>query len=248
MAAWLVRLMAMMIDVQDATFETEVIQRSMTTPVVVDLWAPWCGPCRTLGPILEKVINETNGKVVLAKINVDENPGASAAFQVQSIPAVYALKGGQVVDGFMGAQPEPTIREFVNKLLGDDAAGEIQALLAQGDEESLRKAVELDGENVQAVGMLAALLLQSGRAPEAVQVLAAGPEDPMLAQLLEQARELAMPSDARDKIEERLATLLETVKESDDDRSEFVELLDELSVGNPEAVADWRRRLSTRLF
>ncbi len=238
----------MMIDVQDATFETEVIQRSMTTPVVVDLWAPWCGPCRTLGPMLEKVINEKNGKVVLAKINVDENPGASAAFQVQSIPAVYALKGGQVVDGFMGAQPEPALREFVDKLIGDDMSGEIQALLAAGDEESLRKAVELDGEHVQAVGMLAALLLQSGRAPEAVEVLAAGPDDPMLAQLLDQAREHAMPSEARNEIEQKLATLLETVKESNDDRAEFVQLLDELSVGSPDAVADWRRKLSTRLF
>ncbi|MDH5520393.1 MAG: thioredoxin, partial [Acidimicrobiia bacterium] len=157
-----------MIDVQDATFEAEVIQRSMTTPVVVDLWAPWCGPCRTLGPMLEKVIGETKGKVVLAKINVDENPGASAAFQVQSIPAVYALKDGQVVDGFIGGQPEPAIREFVDKLLGDEPSSELHALLAAGDEESLRKAVELDGDSVQAVGMLAALLLQSDRAPEAV--------------------------------------------------------------------------------
>ncbi len=238
----------MMIDVQDATFETEVIQRSMTTPVVVDLWAPWCGPCRTLGPLLEKVVNETGGKVVLAKINVDENPGASAAFQVQSIPAVYALKDGQVVDGFIGGQPEPTIREFVDKLLGDEPSGEIQALLAAGDEESLRKAVELDGENVQAVGMLAALLLQSNRAPEAVDVLTAGPDDPMLAQLLAQAREVAMPSDAQNEIEQKLVTLLETAKDSDDDRAEFLQLLEELSVGNPQAVAEWRRRLSARLF
>jgi len=241
-----------MIDVQDATFEAEVIQRSMTTPVVVDLWAPWCGPCRTLGPMLEKVINETNGQVVLAKINVDENPGASAAFQVQSIPAVYALKDGQVVDGFVGGQPEPAIREFVTKLLGDEAeaavSSEMQELLAAGDEESLRKAVELDGESVQAVGMLGALLLQTDRAPEAVEVLAAGPDDPMLAQLLAQARDLAMPSDARNEIEQKLAVLLETVKEDDDDRAEFVGLLDELSVGSPEAVAEWRRKLSTRLF
>lgn len=238
----------MMIDVQDATFETEVIQRSMTTPVVVDLWAPWCGPCRTLGPLLEKVVNETGGKVVLAKINVDENPGASAAFQVQSIPAVYALKDGQVVDGFIGGQPEPAIREFVDKLLGDEPSGEIQALLAAGDEESLRKAIELDRENVQAVGMLAALLLQSNRAPEAVEVLTAGPDDPMLAQLLAQAREVAMPSDAQNEIEQKLVTLLETAKDSDDDRAEFLQLLEELSVGNPEAVAEWRRKLSARLF
>ena len=112
----------MMIDVTDASFEAEILNRSMTTPVVVDLWAPWCGPCKTLGPIIEKVVDETNGRVVLAKINVDENPQASAAFRVQSIPAVYALHQGQVVDGFIGAQPEAQIREFVNKLIADEDA------------------------------------------------------------------------------------------------------------------------------
>lgn len=237
-----------MIDVQDATFEADVMERSMTTPVVVDLWAPWCGPCRTLGPLLEKVVGETGGKVVLAKINVDENPGASAAFQVQSIPAVYAIKGGQVVDGFMGAQPEPAIREFVNKLVGDESAGEIAALLAKGDEESLRKAVEIDGENVQAVGMLAVLLLEQDNAAEAIAVLEAGPDDPNLEALLAQAREAVMPADAQSEIDQRLGRLLESVKESDEDRAEFLDLLEQLSVGNPEATAEWRRRLSTQLF
>ncbi|MFM7897507.1 MAG: thioredoxin, partial [Actinomycetota bacterium] len=108
---------ANVIDVTDATFQKEVIERSMTTPVVVDLWATWCGPCKTLGPILEKVIGATNGKVVLAKIDVDKNPGVARAFQVQSIPAVYALKDGQPVDGFMGALPEHQVKEFVNKLI-----------------------------------------------------------------------------------------------------------------------------------
>ena len=96
----------MSIDVTDATFPTEVVERSKQVPVVVDLWAEWCGPCKTLGPILEKVIDETGGKVVLAKVDVDANPQIAAAFQVQGIPAVYALKDGKVVDGFVGAQPE----------------------------------------------------------------------------------------------------------------------------------------------
>jgi len=237
-----------MIDVQDATFEADVMQRSMTTPVVVDLWAPWCGPCRTLGPMLEKVVGETDGKVVLAKINVDENPGASAAFRVQSIPAVYAIKGGQVIDGFMGAQPEQAIREFVNKLITEELTEELAALLANGDEESLRKAVDIDGENVQAVGMLAVLLLEQEQVAEAIKVLEAGPEDPNLEALLIQAREQAMPSAARNHIEQRLAGLLDTVKGNDEHRTEFLGLLDELSVGNPAAAADWRRRLSARLF
>ena len=90
-----------MIDVTDATFQAEVVDRSMRSVVIVDLWAPWCGPCRTLGPTIEKIVDETNGKAVLTKVNVDENPAISQAFRVQSIPAVYALKGGQIVDGFM---------------------------------------------------------------------------------------------------------------------------------------------------
>src|SRR3954466_11294787 len=110
----------MSIDVTDATFPTEVVERSRTVPVVVDLWAEWCGPCKTLGPILEKVIDETKGQVVLAKVNVDENPAISRAFQVQSIPAVFALKGGRIVDGFVGAQPEAAVREFVDRLLPTD--------------------------------------------------------------------------------------------------------------------------------
>ena len=93
------------IDVTDAEFEQSVLDRSEQVPVVVDLWAPWCGPCRTLGPILEDVIDATGGAVELAKVNVDENPRISAAFQVQSIPAVMAIKDRKVVDGFIGAVP-----------------------------------------------------------------------------------------------------------------------------------------------
>lgn len=106
-----------MADVTDATFQTDVVDRSKTVPVVVDLWAPWCGPCTSLGPILERVIGETQGRVELAKVNIDENPEVSAAFQVQSIPAVFALMDGKVVDNFIGAQGEPQVLEFVQRLL-----------------------------------------------------------------------------------------------------------------------------------
>ncbi len=109
----------MAIDVSDATFQVEVIDRSNTTPVIVDLWAPWCGPCRTIGPILEQLTDDSKGQVILAKVNVDENPAVSQAFQVQSIPAVYAMKDGKVVDGFVGAQPEHMVREFVQRLMPD---------------------------------------------------------------------------------------------------------------------------------
>src|SRR5215831_7112897 len=94
------------VDVTDATFEAEVLERSATVPVVVDLWAEWCGPCKTLGPILEKVVADTGGRVELAKVNVDENQWVASQFQVRSIPAVFAFKDGKVVDGFIGALPE----------------------------------------------------------------------------------------------------------------------------------------------
>src|SRR4051794_11131284 len=101
-------------DVTDATFEAAVLERSTTVPVVVDLWAEWCGPCRTLGPILEKVIAETDGVVELAKVDIDNNPQVAGAFKVQSIPAVFAVRDKQVVDNFIGALPEAAVREFVN--------------------------------------------------------------------------------------------------------------------------------------
>ena len=119
-----------MIDVTDATFEEEVLRRSSEVPVVVDLWAPWCGPCRTLGPIIEKVVDATEGAVALAKVNVDENPAISGSFQVQSIPAVFALKDGKVVDGFIGALPEAAVAEFVAKLA--PAPSEADLLVAEG--------------------------------------------------------------------------------------------------------------------
>jgi putative thioredoxin len=239
----------MVIDVTDATFETEVLQRSMSTPVVVDLWAPWCGPCKTLTPILEKVINETGGQVVLAKVNVDENPQVSQAFQVQSIPAVYALSQGQVVSNFMGAQPEDQIRAFVAELGGGVSNDELASLLATGDEESLRKAVELAPDSKQAVLMLAQLLAQEERFADAVEVLSAAPEgDEDIEAMLAAVRGAALPADAQNEIDGKLEALLPTVKADDEARTEFLALLEELSTGDPEGAAAWRKRLSTQLF
>ncbi len=109
---------ASIVDVTTANFVQEVVERSRTTPVLVDLWATWCGPCKTLGPILEKVAREMKGAFVLAKIDIDQNPEIADAFQVQSVPTVLLLKGGRPVDGFVGAQPEKAIRDMLAKHLG----------------------------------------------------------------------------------------------------------------------------------
>jgi len=103
-------------DVTSENFMEEVVELSKSTPVIVDFWAPWCGPCKELGPNIEKAVNNANGKVVLAKVNIDENQAIAAQLRVQSIPTVYAFVDGQPVDGFMGAQPESTINEFVKKV------------------------------------------------------------------------------------------------------------------------------------
>jgi len=103
-------------DVTSETFMNEVIEESKSTPVIVDFWAPWCGPCKELGPNIEKAVNSANGKVILAKVNIDENQAIAAQLRVQSIPTVYAFVDGQPVDGFSGAQPESAINEFVKKV------------------------------------------------------------------------------------------------------------------------------------
>src|ERR1700677_870920 len=125
-------------DVTDETFQTDVLARSAQVPVIVDLWAPWCGPCTTLGPMLERAVAATEGAVELAKVNVDENPRVAQSFGVQSIPAVFAIRDGKVADQFIGALPEQQVIDFVQKLL--PAQSEADALVGTGDEAALRQA------------------------------------------------------------------------------------------------------------
>ncbi len=234
------------IDASDASFEADVMTRSAQVPVVVDLWAPWCGPCKTLGPILEQVIQETEGQVALVKINVDENPQASAAFRVQGIPAVYALRDGKVVDGFVGAQGEPQVREFISRLLPSEAEVELAALLAAGDEGSLRKVLELDPGNEAAIVALGDHLVDDGRTEEALGLLDRIPETAATRHVAARAR-AGTVADGADDVASRLDALLDQVKSDDEARQQFVDLLELLGPEDPR-TADYRRKLTARLF
>ena len=122
-------------DATTATFAKDVLEASKTALVLVDFWAPWCGPCKQLTPVLEKVVRSYNGKVKLVKINTDENAGIAGQLRIQSLPTVYAFRDGRPLDGFMGAQPESVIRQLIDKLAGPtDEGDDIEAVLASGDE------------------------------------------------------------------------------------------------------------------
>jgi putative thioredoxin len=168
-------------DATDKSFVDDVVNASMETPVLVDFWAPWCGPCRTLTPIIEKVVLATKGKVKLVKINIDENPAYAGQLRVQSIPAVFAFKDGKPVDGFMGAQPESQIKAFVERLVGETPAG-IDELLVAGNEslalddiggaaQSFAQAASLDPENAKALAGLVRCYLLGGDTDQAREII-----------------------------------------------------------------------------
>ena len=236
-----------MIDVTDATFEQDVLERSKQVPVVVDLWAPWCGPCRTLGPTIEKVVDATEGRVELVKVNVDENPRVAATFQVQSIPAVYALHDGKVVDGFIGALPEKGVAEFVARLASADT--EADRLVAAGDEESLRKVLDEDPDHEGAVVALAELLAERGDAEEALQLLARIPETAETRRVAAIARlgDEASAADSNGEVESKLDSLLDRVKDDEGARQEFVDLLEVLGPDDPR-TAHYRKALTAKLY
>ncbi len=234
----------MAIDVTDATFQTEVIERSATTAVVLDLWAPWCDPCKTLGPILEKVIGETGGQAVMVKVDIDENPGIAQAFRVQSIPMVVGFKDGQPVDAFMGAQGEHEVREFVQRLLPTQEENTLADLIEAGDEASLRLALGMDPSNEDAIVGLADLLVEAGEPDEALALLARIPDSERTRVVAAKARIGVAPDDDYDTT---LGDLLDRVKTDDDARQQFVDILELMGPHDPR-TASYRKQLTAHLF
>jgi putative thioredoxin len=160
-------------DVSEQEFQAKVIERSKQVPVVVDFWAEWCGPCRTLGPAIEDAVRKRNGEIELAKVDTDANQGIAREFGIQSIPAVKAFKDGKVVAEFVGAVPPAQIEAFLNEIVPSQA----DRLAEAGDEESLRKALELDPRHAQAAIGLGRILLGRGEADTALETLKPFPHD-----------------------------------------------------------------------
>ena len=238
----------MAIDVTDATFQTEVIDRSQTAAVVVDLWAPWCGPCRTLGPILEKVTDATDGEVVLVKVNVDENPVSRQAFQVQSIPAVYALRDGEVVDGFVGAHPEHVVEEFVANLRPSEAERTVASLLAEGTEGCLPSRVGAGSRATKMPSSVSPRCSSRAASPKMRwRFLARIPETERTRRVAAAARVSTQPSLIADDYDARLPDLLERVKGDDEVRQQIVDILELMGPDDPR-TAVYRKQLTARLF
>ncbi|HST69856.1 MAG TPA: thioredoxin [Solirubrobacterales bacterium] len=255
----------MAVDVTEATFQAEVLERSRQVPVVVDFWADWCGPCKALSPALEKAEASRQGEVVLAKVDVDSNQRLAAQFQVQGIPAVKAFRDGAVVDEFVGALPPPKVEAFFDSL----APSKADELLARGDELSLREAAELEPGRADVAVALAKARLGRGADEEALEAVASHEGDFAAAGIVARVRlaKLGIGSDGfaaldRGEREAALDALLEELQGTRGDnwsagglsaedlrdllRRAVIGILAELDPGDPTA-RDYRRRLSAAL-
>jgi putative thioredoxin len=205
-----------------ASFGKDVVEASRQALVLVDFWAAWCGPCKQLTPIIEKVVMSYAGKVRLVKINTDEHPAIAGQLRIQSLPTVYAFRDGRPLDGFTGAQPESAVRAFIDRLLGEDAEADLagvldaaEAALDAGDLQSAAEAfaavLQEDQQNVQAIAGLARCYLKSGDAERAEQTLALVPPDKQSSAPVQSARAAldlakhAGKSDNSAELEKRLA-------------------------------------------
>jgi putative thioredoxin len=255
------------IEATDANFTDAVVEESKRRPVVVDLWAEWCGPCRVLGPILEKAAKDRGGRFLLAKLDVDSNPYTAGRFGVQSIPTVVAFSDGKPVDGFIGAIPEPMVNEFIDRLLPTEADLDATRALEQelegdlGDAESTyRAAVQADPSNRNARLGLSRILAETGRDDEAREMLEpllpdadaesvlAGIEVRSWANAegpgtLASAKRLA----AQGRYREALDAMLASMGDDADARSAMLTLFSALGDDDP-LVGEYRRKLANALF